>query len=178
MKVPNFSPALPCFSRAKEEQTDCSLVLRVTACALGAITLLIGALVLRGIPGLHTLGTVPGGVMVAVGGLFLMLAVCLKVNKPTVQAKDTYDDYAADLYEPEIKQIDAELEDHQRKNAHKTQQILKEGEHRLKQLASDSEQNLQEQAQRQQLQRQEYQREIEKTAADIFVQQSADILTQ
>jgi len=79
MRISDIRCSLPCCSPPDEKHTRGSLIFKITACVLGIIALLIGALALCGTPGLHALRPVYGGVLIGLGGLSLMLGLCLKV---------------------------------------------------------------------------------------------------
>lgn len=71
-----ISCGLPCWDN--EEQTGCSKVLRITAVVLGIIALLIGVLILSGVPTLDSLGTTAGGLLAGGGGLLFLSGLCLR----------------------------------------------------------------------------------------------------
>lgn len=67
---------LPFCGGTEEEQTSCSLYVRIAAIALSGIMLLAGILVLSGIPGLQALGTSGSAALTTIGGLFLFAGLC------------------------------------------------------------------------------------------------------
>jgi hypothetical protein len=73
--------ASPCCIHTKEEQTPCSLIIKIAAVALGGIALLVGILALCGIPGLNGLGNVGGAVLIPSGILILLVGLCLRCVK-------------------------------------------------------------------------------------------------
>lgn len=78
MGIQSIKCALPCCTRTAEEQTKCSLIIRITTASLGGILALVSILILSGIPGLHSLGTVEGGLLAGMGGLVLLGSAGLK----------------------------------------------------------------------------------------------------
>src|SRR5262245_34276458 len=78
MGVQSIRCTLPFFARAEVKQTKCSRITRITAVGLGGIALLVGILVLSGIPGLQALGTTCGWSLFAIGIVFLLVGICLK----------------------------------------------------------------------------------------------------
>lgn len=75
----SFSP--PFCDRSKAEQTKSCLITKIALAALGAMALLIGALVLFGIPGLAELGSTGGGMLCGGGFVLLLLGICLKYKQ-------------------------------------------------------------------------------------------------
>ncbi len=70
------------FCNSKQErQTDCSVVSRTIACGLGAISLLIGVLILSGVLHLPSGGFLAGGLCVATGASTLLAGGCLQIIK-------------------------------------------------------------------------------------------------
>lgn len=74
----NYSFAF-CDSSRKEGK--CSLAARIVGIALGAISLLLGVLILCGVPGLAQLGTTIGGLNCAGGILGGIISFCIKFEK-------------------------------------------------------------------------------------------------
>lgn len=75
---------LPFCQNNRVHQTKVSIGLRVTAVAIGTIAVLIGILILCGIPGLNHLGSSVAWPALSVGVSLLMLGAALKcVRKPT-----------------------------------------------------------------------------------------------
>lgn len=68
----------PFCDASQEKQTKCSLILRTMAVGLGVIALLIGVLILCGIPSLSTLGTTGGSLFSILGALMLLTSVFLR----------------------------------------------------------------------------------------------------
>ena len=89
MEIQSIRCALPCCTRAEEEQTKCSLNTRITVVGLGGIALLVGILALSGISGLSALGTMGGAALTAIGGLMLMAGLCLRCVKGSGKAEPT-----------------------------------------------------------------------------------------
>ena len=80
----NYSCALPCCS-SSVEQTDGLCGARLLALVLGIISLVIGILILSGIPSLHTLGTAAGGVFVGTGFILICIGLCLNCGPKKTQ---------------------------------------------------------------------------------------------
>jgi hypothetical protein len=70
--------ALPCFARAEEEEATCSRMIRIAAVALGGIALLVGILILIGIPELYAFGTTEGVIFAAIGTIIVLAGLCLQ----------------------------------------------------------------------------------------------------
>lgn len=87
---------LPFCDPSQEKQTTCSLVSRTMAVVIGAIALLIGILVLSGIPipGLSTLGATVGGLFSAAGTLILLVGGCLRCIQESDQHRERSIDFA------------------------------------------------------------------------------------
>jgi hypothetical protein len=81
MAIPSIRLALPCCAHSGEEQTQGSLIFRITAVGLGGIALLIGILALSGIHGINALGTVGGTALTITGSLVLLAGLCLRCIK-------------------------------------------------------------------------------------------------
>ena len=81
MNISSLRCALPFWSPPEGEQTVHSYLLRISAVALGSITLLIGLLAMSNIPGLHGLGMTGGWSLTASGGLLLISGISLKCLK-------------------------------------------------------------------------------------------------
>ena len=63
------------------EESPFSYLWRVTALCLGMIALIVGVLILCGVPRLHNFGTTAGWLCVSLGGASMMAALCIKCVK-------------------------------------------------------------------------------------------------
>lgn len=68
-----------------EEQTECSLITRTAFVGMGGIALLVGIFALSGIPGLNALGTSEGIILSSLGGLTLLIALCIRCVKRNIE---------------------------------------------------------------------------------------------
>src|SRR5262245_60925478 len=81
MSIPSIRLVPSFFNTNQEEKTKCSLISRTMAVGIGAIALLIGVLILCGIPGLSTLGTLGGSLFTAGGASVALIGACLRCIK-------------------------------------------------------------------------------------------------
>ncbi len=77
-KVHSIACGLPFCQSAQGKQTDLSIRLRVTAIAIGTIVAIGGILILRGTPGMSSLGHVAAWIEISVGGTLVLIAASVK----------------------------------------------------------------------------------------------------
>jgi hypothetical protein len=89
----SYSCVLPYCCPPKVEQTDKLCAARIAAIAIGAISCLIGILILSGVPGLNHFGTTGSCIFTTVGGLLLLVGLCLHCGpkKSTINAQTVVD---------------------------------------------------------------------------------------
>ena len=78
MPISAIRGGMPCALRTGEEQTKVSLYTRIGTAVLGALTALIGALIVSGVINLSAIGTIAGGSLIGVGGLIVVVALGLQ----------------------------------------------------------------------------------------------------
>jgi hypothetical protein len=78
MSIQLIRLTLPFCDVSQEKQTKCSLTSRVVAVGAGVIAILLGVLVLYGISGLSSLGTMGGGLLCTLGALTLLTGACTR----------------------------------------------------------------------------------------------------